>query len=351
MSRFIYLSLMLVGLMTAAATPKQNYYEGFGLTEGQKLVFPDFDLVFKGRVPGPFFPNSKTRRMADVLNFEINKGVETKSLKWSSGTGEISPVAFKIGGMAYVLSPYLPAGLDQSGPGDLSKWYVYPQTPSDEMALKTPALFVAQLSRLQILAEKNPQAFGKIRFASSGPSKKFSISTRRWLGRHLESSDTATHDLARAEWFLPAGYYAIRGESPASAYVFIEVKASSTTEVKLEPGPSVEAGKNSFAQWTSKKRVASQLGRAVTMAKDSVLKFPDGFELGLARTEDQLISHYICFELPPGSSGAPCTTVPVEKFKSTETLPTFLKKFTVNSSSYEVEIKNPSPVSVIVRKL
>lgn len=58
------------------------------------LVFPDLTLTFKGKrhVSHPTFKTG-----FEFYDFEIKTVNESKTISWSPGTGEISPVYFEIG--------------------------------------------------------------------------------------------------------------------------------------------------------------------------------------------------------------------------------------------------------------
>jgi hypothetical protein len=76
------------------------------------LKYPDFELRFTGSEPGPFFPASTTHRMGTIYKFRVTRKGAYADIRWSSGTGEIGPVRFEIGGESYMLEMAASAILD-----------------------------------------------------------------------------------------------------------------------------------------------------------------------------------------------------------------------------------------------
>lgn len=337
--------------MNSSASGLQEYYNGFSLVKDQRVAFADLMLTYKGSTPGPFFPESTTLRMGDVLSFEITHEKEAKLIKWSSGTGEISPVGFEIGGKKYELSPYLPAGFEESQARGEGLWYVYPAEPSEDFFLKKPALFISKLEEIQGPASKNPSAFGRLQIQPTGAWKKFSINARRWVGRHLETGYTYSYAMNSKEWLLPPGFYAIRGEgSPDSEYLYLEIRPNERVVAKFVAGQTdFSFGKNKKAEWLGKKRIQAQFGQEARLTLSTVLLFPTGFELGLSRAENHLISFYICFDQEPDSGFGSCATVPSERFKTKDNEGNFLQTFVWGSKTYAVEITKAEPVTVRVQ--
>ena len=64
------------------------------------LTFPDCELVFTGtrRVTAPNFPRGFL-----FYDFEARSGGRTRTVSWSSGTGDIGPVFFEVNGRKFVL--------------------------------------------------------------------------------------------------------------------------------------------------------------------------------------------------------------------------------------------------------
>ena len=67
------------------------------------LKYPDFELRFIGSERGPLFPGSTTHRMGDIYKFRITTKEAQQDVSWSSGTGDIGPISFEIGGESYIL--------------------------------------------------------------------------------------------------------------------------------------------------------------------------------------------------------------------------------------------------------
>ncbi len=68
--------------------------------KGRAISFADFDLVYLGdrHVSSPHFP-----RGFQYFDFLAETASEQVNVSWSSGTGEIGPTEFKIGGKIYLL--------------------------------------------------------------------------------------------------------------------------------------------------------------------------------------------------------------------------------------------------------
>jgi hypothetical protein len=68
--------------------------------ENKPLRFPDCELTFTGprKVSSPAF----SRGMV-FYDFTVSAGGETKTVSWSSGTGDIGPALFEAGGKRFVL--------------------------------------------------------------------------------------------------------------------------------------------------------------------------------------------------------------------------------------------------------
>lgn len=84
-------------VLTSAAS---DYGRKVEFAKGKVLVFPDCELVFLGtrKVNSPVFKPGYT-----YYDFHAIARVETKAVCWSSGTGDIGPAFFRIGGKAFLL--------------------------------------------------------------------------------------------------------------------------------------------------------------------------------------------------------------------------------------------------------
>lgn len=342
-----------VGIVALADLMQLEYYRGFPLVENQKLIFPDFEVTYKGEAPGPFFPGSKTKRMGRVKTFEVRSGSSRQQIQWSSGTGEVSPVDFQIGKARFLLSPFLPPGLDSSDHKVADHWYIYPEEPDQKFALKTPSLFVGKLESLQSEAAKTPGMYGTVEIQGRDLWKRFSITTLRWVGQQLENGYTYEYDLNRDRWFLPAGYYKIRGEgSPDSRFVFFEVRADRLARVVLQATDEVlffPSPEERRKLWAKKKRISAEFKKKIVLDRESVAVFPSGFELGLDRIEDQLIGFYVCFDLPlDGTNFVRCTTIPTPEFLTEKNRGAFQMIFSRNLRDYRIEIVNANPLTIVV---
>lgn len=95
-SILVLLSLLLVGGSGFAA----DYGKKEHFAKGKALVFPDCELTFTGtrRVSSGNFPRGFL-----YYDFEARSGGKTKSVNWSSGTGDIGPEFFEVNGRKFVL--------------------------------------------------------------------------------------------------------------------------------------------------------------------------------------------------------------------------------------------------------
>jgi hypothetical protein len=68
--------------------------------KGKEIVFPDFSLVYLGKRHrnDPAFKPGFT-----YYDFQISKDSVKQIVSWSSGTGDIAPKAFKVGGKDFYL--------------------------------------------------------------------------------------------------------------------------------------------------------------------------------------------------------------------------------------------------------
>lgn len=110
MKKIILLALFLIPLLNisiASANSDRNaaysQWESYGASWKHTLIYPDFTLTFIDKVDGPFFPGSTEHRMSPIYSFQLNKNANGPIVKWSSGTGDIGPVAFTVDGKKFYL--------------------------------------------------------------------------------------------------------------------------------------------------------------------------------------------------------------------------------------------------------
>ena len=86
--------------LPASAAGSAAYNTKVKFRQGQALAFPDFDLVYKGarKVSSPKYP-----RGFIFHDFEVSRGTVSRTVSWSSGTGDIGPADFTFGGRAFLL--------------------------------------------------------------------------------------------------------------------------------------------------------------------------------------------------------------------------------------------------------
>jgi hypothetical protein len=84
----------------AASEQKASYGTRVKYRVGKKIEFPDFTIEYVGerRKSLPVYPRG-------FLNYDFNvsQGKAEKMVSWTSGTGDIGPVDFEIGGKQYQL--------------------------------------------------------------------------------------------------------------------------------------------------------------------------------------------------------------------------------------------------------
>jgi hypothetical protein len=94
---------------------------------GQKINYldrkskqlPDISVRFVGerKENSKIFPSGFVNE-----DFEVVKAVETKKVSWSSGTGDIGPIFFDIGGEPYVLELAISDVYDVMNNGEMVVW-------------------------------------------------------------------------------------------------------------------------------------------------------------------------------------------------------------------------------------
>ena len=84
----------------AAAEEKASYGTRVKYRVGQKIEFPDFVIEYVGerRQSVSAYPRGFL-----YYDFKVRNANVEKVVSWSSGTGDIGPVAFEIGGKRFLL--------------------------------------------------------------------------------------------------------------------------------------------------------------------------------------------------------------------------------------------------------
>jgi hypothetical protein len=94
--------LNVCGFSEASDKHMQKYGEKVSYSSGKELKFPDFTIKFTGKREQKY-PNENSNRSMTFYDFEVAKGEAKKKVSWSSGTGDIGPAFFEIGGGNFVL--------------------------------------------------------------------------------------------------------------------------------------------------------------------------------------------------------------------------------------------------------
>lgn len=105
--------------MSATHDKEYSYGEKISFLDGEMKKLVDFRIRFLGTRK---VESSVYRHGFIYYEFEVVTGAERKKIEWSSGTGDIAPLDFNIGGAQYVLElqqSAVYAGLDQ---GEMLLW-------------------------------------------------------------------------------------------------------------------------------------------------------------------------------------------------------------------------------------
>jgi hypothetical protein len=87
---------------TISAEPKVSYGAKIIIAENSSIEYPDFTLTYKGITErAAEFPDGSRGFIFTIYNFEVKKGNDTKTIKWSAGTGDIAPQNFTFNGQNY----------------------------------------------------------------------------------------------------------------------------------------------------------------------------------------------------------------------------------------------------------
>ncbi len=98
----VALFTLAVASSTLADSLPAQYGKWITYSKNTALQFPDFKLNFLGKTMGRPFPGT-SRPMGNVFHFEIGNVNEQTQVKWSSGTGDIAPSSFVMGGKEFIL--------------------------------------------------------------------------------------------------------------------------------------------------------------------------------------------------------------------------------------------------------
>jgi hypothetical protein len=100
--RLLFLGIVL-GLFAAACAPESraaDYGAKVAFKKGTAVMFADFSLTYLGerQVKVKEFPRGFTYH-----DFEVKSGAGEQKISWSSGTGDIGPTIFRVGGKQFGL--------------------------------------------------------------------------------------------------------------------------------------------------------------------------------------------------------------------------------------------------------
>lgn len=92
--------VLVLGFLSVFPALAADYGKRVTYEKGKPLIFPDCELTFKGerRVTSPVFKPGFL-----YYDFTATAHSAKKDLSWSSGTGEIAPLYFEVGGRKFVL--------------------------------------------------------------------------------------------------------------------------------------------------------------------------------------------------------------------------------------------------------
>jgi hypothetical protein len=99
----VLISISFISIFCSAKSGDVNYDTVVEFSKGVQLKFPDFTLEYSGeRTEKKEIPNGNSLTFT-FHEFKISNGSENKTISWSSGTGDIAPARFDIGGKSYEL--------------------------------------------------------------------------------------------------------------------------------------------------------------------------------------------------------------------------------------------------------
>lgn len=88
-------------------------------SQNVRIKFKDFSIIYIGerRVSSEKFPNGFL-----YYDFKVQNQIENITLSWTSGTGEIAPTAYQIGGNTYELELAMSDKLGKLAENELVIW-------------------------------------------------------------------------------------------------------------------------------------------------------------------------------------------------------------------------------------
>ena len=95
--------LNICGFNEPADKQMHKYNEKISYADGKEIKFPDFSIKFIGTREVKYPKDTDSQLKMTIYDFEVAKGETKKKISWSSGTGDIGPTFFEIGGGNYVL--------------------------------------------------------------------------------------------------------------------------------------------------------------------------------------------------------------------------------------------------------
>jgi hypothetical protein len=98
---------------------QHQYGEKIKFLDKKQIRLPDFSITLQGerRVISPVYP-----RGILFYDFNLQKGKTHKVISWTSGTGDISPVAFEFEGKKYIFEMGISNLIKPLNHGELVVW-------------------------------------------------------------------------------------------------------------------------------------------------------------------------------------------------------------------------------------
>jgi hypothetical protein len=130
MCKYLLIVIIVLGTTTVRGEMQEAEYgkwEPYSVE--YVLKYSDFDLYFKGVIPGALYPGQTKRRMGDEYSFLARSENEEVHVIWSAGTGDIGPVFFTLNKRKYVLEIKMSDILSERAPKNTvaiwleSEWY------------------------------------------------------------------------------------------------------------------------------------------------------------------------------------------------------------------------------------
>lgn len=118
---FVVTFLSVCGINDKSDKETLRYGEKVSYAGGQELKFPDFNIKYVGRREAKY-PDEDSPLAMSLFDFEVSKGETGRKVMWTSGTGDIAPTFFEIGGADYALELSQSDILKSLGDGNLVIW-------------------------------------------------------------------------------------------------------------------------------------------------------------------------------------------------------------------------------------